>query len=202
MKNTCLIIVSIVVTITLVISIKIINENNNKKNNIVNNKDIQEIEKSLLGIEEYRAIIDVTIISNKNENKYVIEQEVKNNYERQIVMKPEELANMEIIYSNGILQIKNSKGNNNKIYNNYPYFSNNNLFLTDFLKRYKESKNSRIEEHDDDIVLSFNSNNKYSKVENLKIEKQSQQPKELEIIDENNQRKVYILYDEIVINNI
>ena len=202
MNKNQLIISIIIISIAICMSLKIIYENYNKKSNSVNNKDMQEIEKSLLNIKRYKAKIDVTITSNKNENKYKIVQEVKSDYEKQVIKEPEDIADTEIIYSNGNLQIKNSKINNSKIYNNYPSVSSNTLFLTDFLKCYRGSENRKIEKNEECIIMSFKNDNRYSKAEKLIVDKNNLQPKRLEIMDENNQRKVYILYDEIEINNI
>ena len=54
---------------------------NNDKNfeigNTINNKNIEEIEEYILNISSYEATVSVTIESNKNTNKYVLEQSTK-----------------------------------------------------------------------------------------------------------------------------
>lgn len=176
-------------------------KNDNKINNPGNNKSIDEIEQYILNIDSYKAKIDVTIISNKNENQYKIEQEVTQSYAKMTVTSPEAISNMEIIYENGILKIRNTELNVNKVYNEYPNISKNIMFLTDLIKTYQESDNKKIEELDDAIYMKVkNENNKYNQNQILRINKQTLQPESLEIQDINNKTKLYILYNEIELN--
>lgn len=192
----------IVILILTVIGItNFLLKKDNKKNNYGNNKTIEEIEQYLLNIDSYKADVDVTIISNKNENQYKLIQEVKTDYVKQIVKSPEDIANMELIYINGNLEIRNTNINVSKVYSNYPYISNNVLFLTDFIKKYREITEKSIEEFDDAIYMKIvNKNNQYNQNEILRINKQTLKPQSLEVKDINNQTKVYILYSEIEIN--
>lgn len=204
MKRKYIIIICFfILSICILFIIKIFNKFDNKKNNIVNNKNIQEIEKYLLNINTYTANIDVIIRSNKNENKYKIKQEVKENFSRQIIIEPEEISNMEIIYNKDTLIIRNTKLNISKVYNTYPYMLNNILFLGDFIKEYQEADNKSISEEKEEIVMNIdNKSSRYNNKKELKVNKETLIPKTLEIKDINNETKVYILYNEIEINNI
>lgn len=173
----------------------------NKKNNDGNNKNIKEIEQYILDINSYKAEADVTIISNKNENQYKIIQEVNQEYVMQMVKSPERLANMEMFYKDGNLEIKNTDLNLGKVYKNYPYITNNVLFLTDFIEKYKISDNKSIEEYNDSFYMTvLNHQNQYNQEEVLRINKDNLRPESIEIKDINNQTKAYILYNEIELN--
>ena len=190
-----------VIIIPVIIIIIFFVKNNNKINNPGNNKSIDEIEQYLLNINSYKAKIDVTVISNKNENQYKMEQNVTQQYSKMIVTSPEAISNMEIIYENGILQIKNTQLSISKVYNEYPNISKNVLFLTDFIKTYQESENKNIEELDDALYMKVKSeNNNYNQNQALRINKQTLKPESLEIQDINNKTKFYILYNEIELN--
>lgn len=181
--------------------LKFFTKSNNKKVNIGNNTNIKEIEKYLLNINSYSANVDVIIKSNKNENKYKLKQEVKGSYTKQTVLEPDSIANMEITYENEKLQIKNTQLNLSKVYNNYPYISNNVLFLTDFLKSYQESTNKTIEVVDGILNMKFTKNNdRYSQNQLLKVDMQNLKPISIEIQDKNSKNRVYILYNEIELN--
>ena len=66
-----------------------LNKNHHNSEKIGNNMSIKEIEKTILNINSYKAEINVTIKSNKNENKYKLYQEVKDGREIQKVIEPE-----------------------------------------------------------------------------------------------------------------
>jgi len=120
---------------------------------------------------------------------------------RQIATSPEELAGVEILYENGTLQIKNSKYNLSKIYDNYPYVSNNQLFLTSFLEGYRNAEEKEIEEKENHIIMSYKSGqNKYNSIQTLYINKGSLRPEYLQIMDINKDCKVNIEYKEIEFN--
>lgn len=89
----------IVFIISLIFAILKISLNKNyKMNENGNNKTIQEIENYILNISSYKAKMSVTIKNNRNENNYIISQEVNKDYERQEVLEPQELSGMQITY--------------------------------------------------------------------------------------------------------
>ena len=155
----------------------------------------------ILNIKTYRASLDVTIKNNRNENFYKLKQEVTAEYEKQIVQEPEEVNGLQIIFMNGTVEIKNTKLNLSKIYENYPNLSENYLFITDFLKSYKTLEQKSIKKDNGKILMEIKTNkNKYNVIQRLYVNEKNLIPEKLEIFDNNNNTKVYILYSEIEIN--
>ena len=110
---------------------------------------------------------------------------------------------MEFIYQNGSLEIKNTEISASKIYQNYPYITNNYLFITDFFDKYRNSNQKEIKEQNDKIIMQCENTektNKYNTKQILTINKDELKPEKLEIIDVNNNCRVYILYNEIEFN--
>lgn len=195
-----IIIILILIVVSLIIT-KIFTNKPYKNIQNGNNKNIQEIEEYILNIKSYRAKLNVQVKSNKNENNYIITQEVRENYEKQEVLEPNEIAGLQMTYSDGNLEIKNTKFNLSKIYTNYPKISENSLFLTEFIEIYRKSSNKEIKEVDGKIIMNVkNEKNNYNMAQKLYINRGNLKPEKLEIIDANNNAKVYILYNEIEIN--
>ncbi len=195
-----IIIILILILISVIVT-KIFTNKPYKNKQSGNNKSIQEIEQYILNIKSYKAKINVQVKSNKNENNYIITQEVNENYEKQEVQEPNELAGLQMTYSDGNLEIKNTKLNLNKIYTGYPKISENSLFLTEFISIYDKVSNKQIKELDGKIIMDVkNEKSNYNMAQRLYINKSNLKPDKLEIIDANNNTKVYILYNEIEIN--
>ena len=72
--------------------------------------------------------------------------------------------------------------------------------MTDFIKNYKESKSQKYYEKDNLCYFEFESDNKYNNKLILSVNKQTLKPVKMEVYDNNNKIKVYILYNEIEIN--
>ena len=202
MKKYIKIIGILAIFILSIIIIKISFNNNYKNVKKGNNKSIQEIEEYILNIKNYKAKIDVTIKNNRNENTYKLTQEVTENCEIQKGIDPEEINGLEMTYKDNKLEIKNTKLNLSKIYENYPNLSQNYLFLTDFIKNYNSYNEKDIKQQDEDtILMEVKINyNRYNMTHKLYVNKEDLKPKKLEILDNNNNVKVYILYNEIEIN--
>ena len=199
MKKTIFFIIICVIILSIII---IFINNNYKINKMGNNKSIQEIEQDILNIKTYKATITVTIKNNRNENNYKIMQEVTKDYEKQVTTEPKEIEGLEMIYKDGKLEIKNTELNLSKIYENYPNVYENNLFLTQFLQSYQNEEDKSIKITDEnEIVMKVKTNkNKYNVTQLLYVNMKDFKPKKLEILDNNNNIKVYILYNEIEIN--
>lgn len=179
-----------------------------KTGNNMNNKSIEEIEQYILNISSYKAKISVTVESNKNTNKYVIFQEyISPNISKQTVIEPSNLAGLEIAYDGQQLSINNSKLNLSKIYENYEYVVDNALCLESFIKDYQNAKKedkSKSYEKDGEYVLETKtkSENAFNKNKKLFIDKNTGNPTKLLIQDVNEKTVVYILYNEIRINDL
>lgn len=201
-KKSFFIIFSILVIIIIIIFIKN-NYKNLKIGNNENNKSVKEVEEYILNIKSYNAVLDVTTQSNKNKNKYVISQEFKSNeLEKQTIIKPENIEGIELTYKNGNLEISNSKLNLSKIYSNYPYLSNNVLWLSSFIENYKNAENiTNIYEENEYIVMQVDKkNNDYLCKSILYLEKGTGKPKKMIVQDNSKNDIIYILYTEININ--
>lgn len=132
MKNKKVIIfVSVLAIIAIIVFFFV--KNNYKKINIGNNitnKSIEQIEEYILNISSYKARIEVEVISNKNENKYILMQKyVSPNISRQEVIEPSNIKGIETIYNGTSLTINNSGLGLSSIYENYQYMVDNCLWI-------------------------------------------------------------------------
>ena len=94
-------------------------KNNNFGNNI-NNKNSEEIKNYILSISSYEAQIEVEVKSNKNYNKYIMNQKyAEPNIYKQEILEPSNIKNLIITYDGKNLKIENSKINLNELYENY-----------------------------------------------------------------------------------
>ena len=170
-----------------------------------NNKTSQEIVDYILGISSYEVKVTVEVNSNKNSNKYILKQQyVSPNINTQEVIEPSNIAGIKLINDGTSLTLKNSKLGLNTVFENYTYLGDNCIDLISFIEDYKKSNESNYEENDIEIImktLSQNSN-KYTKYKKLYIDKKTANPTKLEIKDDNEKTTVYILYNEVKINNI
>ncbi len=178
-------------------------KNNYKKDNTGNNitnKSLDEKEQYILDINAFDAMIEVTINSNKNTNKYIIKQFVNNEEIKQEVIEPENIRGIEISYKNDTLTIYNSKIDLKKIYENYPCITENILFLNDFIDQYKQLKAeglTSIEETENYIVLTVYNKSNNNLKQQLFVRKSDGKPDHIIRNDNNNKILVYILYKEI-----
>ena len=124
MKNKKILIIatSIIIVSLIIIFIKI-NYNFSKKGNNIINKSADELKEYILNIESYKTTANIIIKSNKNENKYKIEQEYSktNNIFKQKVLAPQDIAGTQFVYDGTTLKIENTQLNLNKMYNHYKY---------------------------------------------------------------------------------
>ena len=178
-----------------------------KTGNNMSNKSIEEIEKYILNIGSYEATIQVTIESNKNTNRYVLNQKyVSPNQSKQIVLEPANIEGLEIVYDGQNLHVNNTKLNLSKIYENYEYIADNFFTLESFIEDYnhckKEGKN-RLSEDEKEYILEAELNrSKYVYIKKLYISKETGKPTQMLIEDINEKTIVYILYNEININDL
>ena len=201
------VIIFILVVLALTIFICFFIKNNYKNQNIGNNmsnKNIEEIEEYILNISSYNATIEVEVQSNKNTNKYVLQQKcAEQNIKKQIVKEPSNIAGLETIYDGNNLKINNTKLNLSTIYENYPYVADNFLWIDSFIEDYKnaiEKGKQKIREEDEIIIMEVNNTEKSNK--KLYIDKKSCKPIKMLIQDINQNIIAYILYNEIEINSL
>ncbi len=181
---------------------KLFNKNFNIGNNITN-KSIQEIEEYILNISSYEAKLEVTVQSNKNTNKYILKQKyINSKLEEQVVVEPSNIEGLTILYENGKLTVNNTKLNLQTVYDNYEEITQNNLWLNSFIEEYKNNNNRSISEDSNYVIMTVNTTNNYEKVETLYIDKNTGNPEKMIIQDKNQKNMVYILYNEIRINNL
>jgi len=167
-------------------------------NNI--SKSTDDLIEYILNISSYEAKLEVTINSNKTTNKYILEQYyLKPNFSKQVVKEPKNLENLEIVYDGNKLEIKNTNLGLSKIYENYNYLNQNLLWLNFFIENCKNNYN--VKENNEEIILEAYIE-KYGYTEKLYIGKRTSLPSRIEILDNNNQNKIYIEYKEIKLNNI
>lgn len=168
-----------------------------------NNKSSQDMVNDILNIKSYNTTIEVEVKSNKNQNKYIIEQTYKSENENsQEVIEPSNISGVKIIKENGVLKLENSKLNLISVFENYSYLSKNDLDLSSFINDYKSNKNSNYTENDDKIIMkteNINSNNKT--IKKLYINKKNGKIEKMEIEDTNKKIAVYILYREVNVNS-
>ena len=194
----------ILLFIIFIISVGFIFYKNSIKNlKIGNNKNSQEIVDYILNLSSYEAEVTVNITSNKNSNKYILKQKYQKDKERiQEVIEPSNIAGVKIINDGKNLKIENSNLNLNEIIENYTNLENNKLELSMFIDEYKNSNESSYEEKDDEIIMKVKNDkeNIYVKEKTLYINKKTYKPVKLEIKDNKQKERIYILYNEVEIN--
>ena len=194
----------ILLFIIFIISVGFIFYKNSIKNlKIGNNKNSQEIVDYILNLSSYEAEVTVNITSNKNSNKYILKQKYQKDKEHiQEVIEPSNIAGVKIINDGKNLKIENSNLNLNEIIENYTNLENNNLDLSMFIDEYKNSNESNYEEKDDEIIMKVKNDKENIDVKEkiLYINKKTYKPVKLEIKDNKQKERIYILYNEVEIN--
>lgn len=212
MKNKKIIFISILILAVVSILIFILLKTNYKNKNFGNNmsnKNLEEIEKYILDISLYTAKMDVTVESNKNTNKYVMEQRYeKGKKSKQKILEPANIEGLEIIYEDNKLTINNAKDNLKTMYENYPNLMENCLWLNAFIEDYKTEKNEgkvSIVEKNGKVIMATktrNENNRYIYSKELHIDKEAGKIEKLVVQDINKKNLIYILYNEITVNGV
>jgi len=205
-KVMIIIIISIIVVGTIIFYF--FNKNVNKKSEIgdnLSNKTNQEIEEYILNISSYEAELELEVQSNKNSTKYKIKQSyLSPNIEKQVVEEPSNIKGLETIYDGNTLTINNTKLNLTTVYKDYPYLTDNYLTLNSFIQDYKTSKQTKMYEENEIIVMEVILENEspYVKYKKLFIDKKTGKITKMEVQDKNKKNLVYILYKEIKINSL
>ena len=181
----------------------IISKNMIKNSKIGNNINSQEIVDYILNINSYKANITVQVNSNKNTNKYILEQEYNTeNGSTQVVIEPSNIAGVKTILKDGNLRIENTNLNLSKIFENYKELGENSLDLISFINDYKIYDKASFKENDNEIVLKTKTNNynRYNQNKILYIDKEKKVPTKLIVEDNNQNTTINIQYNSIEIN--
>ena len=193
------------ISIIVIMIVVIKNKNGTTKiSKIGNNSSSQEIVDYILNIESYNSEVDVEIKSNKNSNKYKLKQNyIKDEKSIQEVVEPQNIQGVKIINEKNNLKIENTNLSLTKIIENYQDIANNQLDLSTFITDYKNKNNSKFTEKENKIIMETTSQNEsqYRKYETLYISKENGKPEKMEIKDTNQNVIIYIIYNEININD-
>ena len=185
----CIIIFSIFYYIFCILG----NNKNRNQNEIVDN--------ILKKLENYEADVTVSVMANKNETIYNMKQIYNKNKSKTIINSPENIKGMVIENTNNTLKITNPIINMEKVYEDYDFILNNDLFLNVFINDYKNNS-SEIHEQDNELILSIKLNNKtstYIKYKELYLNKETKLPLKLEMKDDSQKTKICIIYNDIKI---
>ena len=193
----------LLIIILIIIAIIIFCKKSTKNSKIGNNRNSQEIVDYILNLSSYEVQVTINVNSNKNSNKYILKQKFQSpNTSVQEVIEPSNIAGIQIINDGTNLKIENSNLNLNTILENYTYLGNNCLDLSTFIEDYKTNNESNYEEKDNEIIMKTQSkyDNIYTKTKILYIDKKTQMPIKMEIQDNKQKNRIYILYNEVKIN--
>lgn len=196
--------VILLLIIIIVAGVIIFSKNTAKVFKNGNTKTSQEIVDYILNISSYNLKVTVEVISNKNNNKYILKQQyVSPNISKQEVLEPSNIAGVKITNDGTNLKLENSSLNLSTIFENYNYLGDNCLDLICFIENYKQNTESEFIEEENQIIMKTKSGNenKYTKNKVLYIDKGTCLPTKLEIKDNNEKTAVYILYNEVEINS-
>jgi outer membrane lipoprotein-sorting protein len=194
----------IMVIVILIFSIfKFLNYKKVKMGNTIVDKTLEEIEEYILNISSYDAELEIVVESNKNTNKYIINQKYESpNIAKQEVIEPENIKGLTVNFDGNNLEISNSKLSLNTIYENYTYIADNVLWLSDFIENYKNNGGT-INEKDGIIIMETKKEkNKYYANEKLYIDRNANKITKLVIEDENKKNRIYITYNKIKIGSM
>lgn len=164
-----------------------------KKGNNINNQIRDKVCDNILNISSYRATLEVTINSNKNSNKYILQQNHNSQEDVQEVLEPESIKGIKTTYNNGSLKIQSDKLNITKTYSDYKNLENNDLWLSSFIEEFKTTNETSIEENNGKMMEI--KNKKKQKV--LYLDKKTGKPTKLVIYDDNKKEEINIIYNEI-----
>lgn len=204
-KKKIIILIGILLVISIGIYFIFFHKNTAKNLKIGNNTTSQEIVNYILDINSYEVQIEVEITSNKNSNKYKMKQKyIKPDVITQEIIEPENIKGIKIVKNKNQLKIENSNLNLTKIIENYEYVGDNCLDLNNFIEEYKENENATFEENENEIILQVeckNANNN-SRFRTLILDRKTGNPIKMEIKDASKKTTVYILYNEVKLNNL
>lgn len=204
-KKKIILFIGILIIVGIAIYFIFFHKNTAKNLKIGNNTTSQEIVNYILDINSYEVQIEVEVTSNKNKNKYKMKQKyIKPDMITQEIIEPENIKGIKLIKNKNQLKIENSNLNLTKIIENYEFREDNCLDLISFIEEYKKNENANFEEKENEIILQVeckNANNN-SRYRTLTLDKKTGNPTKMEIKDASKKTTVYILYNEVKLNNL
>lgn len=204
-KKKIILFIGILIIVGIAIYFIFFHKNTAKNLKIGNNTTSQEIVNYILDINSYEVQIEVEVTSNKNKNKYKMKQKyIKPDMITQEIIEPENIKGIKLIKNKKQLKIENSNLNLTKIIENYEFMEDNCLDLISFIEEYKKNENANFEEKENEIILQVeckNANNN-SRYRTLALDKKTGNPTKMEIKDASKKTTVYILYNEVKLNNL
>ena len=174
-----------------------------KKTKSGNNMNSQEIVDYILNINSYKTNVTVQVNSNKNRNKYILNQEYNTESGNiQEVIEPSNIAGVRIIKKDENLVVENTNLKISKIFENYKSLQESSLDLSSFIEDYKKYDKSSFEENEVEIIMKTKSSNqnKYTENKILYINKENKVPTKLIIEDNNQNTTINIQYNMIELN--
>ncbi len=202
MKNKKVILIFFIILILIALTIFFIFYYKNGKNgNTMINQSEEKILDTILNMTSYQAKLDITIETNKNKTKYVVNQSMKNGVSKQEVLEPENIAGVITEYDGQKLKIRNNKLNLETTFENYEYMVENRLWLDSFIEEYKANQNAKTSSQENEILLETeNKESPYNVHKKLYVDKKTGKPTKMIVQDINQKTLVYILYTEITIS--
>lgn len=196
-------IILIVIIILIIIFLLFNYKNSNSVNTIISTRDT-DIKEYILNMQSYKATVTIEVHSNKNSNQYVLKQEYETpNKNIQEVVQPSYLKGLKITYDGTNFKIENTIYNISQIYDKYSHITNNSMFLNDFIEQYKNNPESQYTETEKEAIFETKpKDNQYRYQKILYVDKNTKKPTKMEIKNITQNTVVYILYNEIEINNI
>lgn len=198
-KKNLFILFTILIILGIIIFFAFFHTKMAKNLKIGNNTTSQEIVNYILNISSYEAIIEVEVNSNKTQNKYILKQQYRNpDTSIQEVLEPDNIAGVKITKNGNQLKIENTKLNLSSVFENYEYLSDNILDLSCFIKDYKSDEKANWKEEENQIIMMARTEQEQK---SLWIDKTTGKLIKLEIKWTNKKDSVYILYNEVNVNN-
>ncbi len=198
-KNKIIVLILLMVLLIMGLIIYKIKTKNLKNGNNISS---QEIVDYILSIKSYKSKINVQVNSNKNSNKYIMEQEYNTeNGSIQTVIEPENIAGVKISLKDNLLKIENTNLSLSQMFENYQGLEDNILDLISFIEDYKTNEKSIFEENENEVILKTknHSKNRYNQNKVLYINKENKLPTKLIVEDDNNNTTINIKYNNIEI---
>ncbi len=174
--------------------------NSSETGNTTINKTEEEMIQDVLNISFYRAQLKIKIASNKNENQYIVKQEVTKNMVRQEILQPENIAGVVTTYEEGKLTLYNSQLELSQVYEDYAYMTNNALWLNSFVEEFKNNtEKTKISYENNNIILEVKNERRYDYRKKLYINKENGKLLQLIVQDINQKQTICIEYTELEI---